>query len=99
MGFGIYSGWRGALGFALGAFFSWWNFSRLRALVETLGTPDSSGLLGAIAWVLFRFILLVAGAFVMLKFTQISLSAACFGLFLSVGAVVLEAIFDLTYAR
>jgi len=99
MGFGVYSGWPGAAGFALGAIASWWNFRRLRAFVNLLGTPDSTGLLGAIAWSLFRFILLVSGAFVILKFTKISLPAACFGLFLSVGAVVLEAIFELTYGR
>ncbi len=95
MGFGVYSGWPGAVGFAIGALASWWNFHRLRAFVELLGIPASNGLLGAIAWTLFRFILLVAGAFVILKFTKISLPAACFGLFLSVGAVVLEAIVEL----
>ena len=56
-------------------------------------------MLGAVAWTLFRFIILVLGAFVILKWTKISLPAACFGLFLSVGAVVLEAIFEMTYAR
>lgn len=99
MGFGIYSGWSGAIGFAIGALASWWNFRRLRALVELLGTSSSTGLPGVLAWTLFRFTVLVAGAFVILKFTKISLPAACFGLFLSVGAVVLEAIFELTYER
>jgi len=99
MGFGLYSGWHGAVGFALGALASWWNFWRLRALVATLGTAASDGMLGAIAWMLFRFIVLVLGAFVILKFTKISLSAAAFGLFLSVGAVVLETIFETTYER
>jgi len=99
LGFGVYWGWPGASGFAIGAFASWWNFRRLRALVELLGTHASTGMPGAIAWTLFRFILLVVGAFVILKFTKISLPAACFGLFLSVGAVLMEAIFELTYAR
>jgi hypothetical protein len=99
MGFGFYLGWHGAAGFALGALASWWNFLRLRALVETLGTATSDGLLGAVAWMLFRFILLVLGAFVILKFTKISLPAAAAGLFLSVGAVVLETIFETTYER
>jgi len=99
MGFGAYSGWPGAAGFAIGAFASWWNFRKLRALVDLLGTPASTGMVGAAAWTLFRFILLVVGAFVILKVTKISLPAACFGLFLSVGAVVMEAIFEFTYAR
>ena len=86
-------------GFALGALASFWNFRRLHAVVNLLGTPDSTGLLGAIAWMLFRFVILVTGAFVILKFTKISLPAASAGLFLSVGAVVLEAIFELKYER
>lgn len=97
--FGLYKGWPGAAGFAIGALASYWNFRRLHAVVDLLGTPDSTGLLGAIAWMLFRFILLLVGAFVILKFTKISLSAASAGLFLSVGAVVLEAIFEQTYER
>jgi len=99
VGFGLYSGWSGATGFAIGAAASWWNFRRLHALTDFLGTPASTGLPGVLAWMLFRFIILVAGAFVILKLTKISLPAACFGLFLSVGAVVLEAIFNLTYER
>ena len=97
--FGLFKGWPGALGFALGALASYWNFRRLHSVVNLLGTPNSTGLLGAVAWMLFRFIVLVAGAFVILKFTKISLNAAAVGLFLSVGAVVLEAVFEPKYER
>ena len=97
--FGAYRGWEWAAGFAIGALVSYWNFRRLHAFVNLLGTPASTGLLGAIAWMLFRFLVLVAGAFVILKFTKISLTAASVGLFLSVGAVILEAIFETTYGR
>ena len=98
-GFGLYSGWRGAVGFAIGAAASWWNFQRLKAVADMTGSADSTGMLGVIAWALFRFLVLLGGAFVILKFTAISLAAAGFGLFLSVGAVVLEAIFELVTER
>ena len=98
-GFGLSKGWPGAFGFALGALASYWNFRRLHSVVNLLGTPSSTGLLGALAWMLFRFIVLVASAFVILRFTKISLTAAAVGLFLSVGAVVLEAVFEQKYER
>lgn len=97
--FGAYRGWPAAAGFAIGSLASYWNFRRLHAFVNLLGTPASTGLPGAIAWMLFRFVVLVVGAFVILKFTKISLTAASAGLFLSVGAVILEAVFETTYGR
>jgi hypothetical protein len=95
----IYGGWRWSTGFLLGAAGSYLNFRNLHNIVNGLGTPGSTGGMGAAAWILFRFIVLVLGAFVILRFTQISVHAAFTGLFASVGAVVLEAIFELTYER
>ena len=95
----LYGGWRWSTGFLIGALASYFNFRNLHGIVSSLGTPRSTGGLGAAAWILFRFIVLVAGAFVILKFTQISVTAASIGLFTSVGAVVLETIFELTYER
>lgn len=95
----LFCGWRWSTGFLIGAVASYYNFRSLHNTVNALGTLQSTGGLGAAAWILFRFILLVLGAFVILKFTQISMYAALAGLFVSVGAVVLEAIFELTYER
>jgi hypothetical protein len=95
----ILFGWRGSAGFAIGAAASYYNFRNLHNIVNTLGAPRSTGGMGAAAWILFRFIVLILGAFVILKFTQISVTAAFTGLFVSVGAVILEAIFELTYER
>lgn len=99
MGAGAYRGWPAAAGFAIGAAASWWNFRSLRSVVQSLGAAASSGTLGAFAWILFRFIVLVLGAFVILRFTKFSLPAAFAGLFVPVGAVILEALFELIYAR
>ena len=46
-----------------------------------------------------RYAFLGGGAYVILKFSAISLSAALSGLFVSIAAVVLEIIFELAYAR
>ncbi|MDQ6676991.1 MAG: ATP synthase subunit I [Acidobacteriota bacterium] len=99
IGAGVARGWPAGVGFAIGAAASWWNFRSLRDVVKSLGTAGSSGTPGAFAWILFRFIILAMGAFVILRFTKISLYAALAGLFVPVGAVILEAIFELTYAR
>jgi ATP synthase I chain len=96
---GLLGGWTWAAGFLIGGAASYFNFRNLVRIVEGLGQPDSTGRIGAFAWVLFRFILLVAGAFVIIKFTQINIIAAFTGLAVPVVAVILETILKLTYAR
>jgi uncharacterized membrane protein YgdD (TMEM256/DUF423 family) len=95
---GLRGGWTWALGFFLGAAASYLNYRNLVQIVRAIGTPASSSRLGAFAWLLFRLILLFAGAFVIIKLTQINVYAACAGLFVPVVAVILEAIFEITYA-
>jgi ATP synthase I chain len=95
---GLRGGWTWALGFLLGTAASYLNYRNLVNIVRSVGTPRGSHQKGAFAWLLFRLILLVAGAFVIIKFTQINVYAACAGLFVPVAAVILEAIFEITYA-
>ena len=92
-------GWRVSVGFFLGCIASWWNSRNIYSLVESLGTSEASAPLETAAWILFRFLVLAVGAFVILKLTEISVYAACAGLFASAAAVILEAIFELTYER
>jgi hypothetical protein len=95
---GLRGGWTWAAGFFLGAAASYFNYRNLVQIVRGVGTPRSSGRMGAFAWLLFRLILLFAGAFVIIKLTEINVYAACAGLFVPVAAVILEAIFEITYA-
>lgn len=95
----FYGGWHWSAGFILGALASYYNFQNLSHIVNALGTSQSTGGMGAAAWILSHFIVLTLGAFVILKFTQISVNAAFVGLFVSVAAVIVEAIFELTYER
>jgi hypothetical protein len=46
-----------------------------------------------------RYVLLGAGAYVILKYTAISLPAALAGLFVPVAAVLIEILIELAYAR
>ena len=46
-----------------------------------------------------RYVLLGGGAYVILKYSAISLPAALAGLFVSVAAVIVEILFELAYAR
>jgi len=96
---GLLGGWKWAAGFLIGSSASYFNFRNLANVVNGLGRAESSGRIGAFAWILFRLILLCAGAFVIIKFTQINILAAFAGLSVPVAAIILEAILELTYAR
>jgi hypothetical protein len=92
--------WRGfawGAGFALGSAISWLNFRWLKQLVDALGSqhakPRHAVKLG------LRYLLLGGGAYVILKYSLISLPAACAGLFVSVAAVIVEILRELVYAR
>ncbi len=95
----VHWGWRVAAGFLVGAGASWWNFRKLNALAESLGSADARGRWENEAWILIRLLALVLGAFVILRFTQISIYGAFAGLFVSAAAVILEGIFELAYER
>ncbi len=95
---GLAGGWTWALGFFLGAAASYFNYRNLVQIVRGIGTSRSAGRMGTFAWILFRLTLLAAGAFVIIKLTKINFAAACLGLFVPVAAVILEAIFEITYA-
>ena len=46
-----------------------------------------------------RYVLLGGGAYVILKYSSISITAALVGLFVSVAAVIVEIVIELAYAR
>ena len=96
------AGLPGAIGFLLGAGASYLNFRWLKRLVDSLGATAVSGRPPRARVAVFlglRYLLLGAGAYVILKSSAVSLPAALAGLFVSVAAVVLEIVFELVYAR
>ena len=94
----VWQGWRSALGFALGALASWLNFRWLKRLVDSLGRSAPGQRLKNRAAILLgmRYLLLAAGGYVILRFSEISLTAALVGLFVSAAAVIIEILFQLT---
>ena len=90
-------GWWWGAGWAIGTAVSALNFRWLKQLVLAIGgeaaKPRKAVFLG------MRYVLLGGGAYVILRFSAISLPAALSGLFVSVAAVIVEIILELAYAR
>ena len=92
----VLRGWKWALAYLLGAAASYLNFRWLKRVVDVLGaaltarpSPKFAILIG------LRYALLATGAYVIVNFTSLSLSAALIGLFVPVAAVILEIVFEL----
>ncbi|MBS1859413.1 MAG: ATP synthase subunit I [Acidobacteria bacterium] len=93
----LWRGWTWCAGWLVGCTASILNYRWLRGVTESLGTANprqrKAVLLG------LRYLLLGGGAYVILKYSAISLPAALAGLFVPVAAVVIEILIELTYAR
>jgi hypothetical protein len=93
----LWRGWRYGLGFGAGALASWVNFRWLRGFVRGIGPggkPNAFMLL-----VTLRYLLLAGAAYVILRYSKLSLAAIFAGLFVSLAAVIVEVLIQLTYAR
>jgi hypothetical protein len=93
-----WKGWTWGGGFALGALASWGNFALLKNVVDALGSKRPTRKRVAVLAGL-RYLILGAGAYVILRFSSISVSATLMGLFVAVAAVILEILLQLVYAR
>ncbi len=90
-------GWTWAAGFALGAAASWLNFRWFKQVADAFGGKRPRLLM--MGFGALRYLLLAAGAYVILRFTPVSLPAALAGLFVAVAAVIVVAVLELAYAR
>lgn len=90
-------GWRAGFGFLLGATASWFNFRWLKGFVAGLGPGAKAGRFSV--FFAFRYIILAAGAYVILKFSKLSLPAALAGLFVPLAAVIVDVLIQLRYER
>ena len=93
----MWQGWRWGLGFALGAAASWLNFRWLKKLVDSLGHAASGKRLKNRTAILLglRYVLMAGAGYAILNFSEISLTAALVGLFVSAAAVVIEILYQL----
>lgn len=82
-------------GFLVGASLSYVSFRRSKAVVDTLGgEPQQRSIL---LWLL-RFGVLIAAAYAIVKYLEVSALAVFLGLLVSAAAVVLAVIFELIFA-
>ena len=97
----VKAGWRGGCGFLLGGLISYLNFHWIKRTVYALGEAAGGKPPRARVAVFLglRYLLLGLGAYVILKFSEISLQAALVGLFVPAAAVILEILIELIYAR
>jgi hypothetical protein len=93
----LWRGWTWGLGFALGAAISALNFHWLKRVSVTIGSTQAKPRVAVVLGL--RYVILGTVAYVILKYSAISLYAMFWGLFVAVAAVVIEILFELVYAR
>jgi len=94
----VWRGWTWGVGFALGTAASWLNFRLMKQVVEALGEKRPTRKRVAVLAGL-RYALLGGGAYVILRFSSVSVTATLAGLFVAAAAVIVEICFELVYAR
>ena len=91
-------GWTWGAGFLLGTAASWLNFRWLKQMVDALGeTRPTRKRVAVLAGL--RYAILGGGAYVILRYSSISVPAALMGLFAPIAAVIAEIVIQLVYAR
>lgn len=98
----VWLGWAHGAGFLLGSLASILNFGWWKKVVDGMGPqPDGSPAAPAKSTVIrsvARFAVAFAIAYVILRFTPVPLEATLAGLLVAVAAVILEIVYELTYA-
>jgi hypothetical protein len=89
----LWRGWTYGAAFAVGAWASWLNFRWLKAFVAGLGPGGKPS--GFMLFFALRYLLLAGAAYVILKYSKLSLPAMLAGLFVSLAAVVIEILIQL----
>lgn len=92
-----WKGWRVGVGFLLGAAAAWLNFRWLKGFVAGLGPGAKPGV--SAIFFAFRYIVLAAGAYVILKYSELNLPAVLTGLFAPLAAVIVEILIQSVYER
>jgi hypothetical protein len=93
-----------AIGFLAGALLSLFNFHGLRRVAEALSpTPDNpkprAGMRATPIFWVFRYFLMGGIAYVIVKGLGISLMPILAGLFVVAAAIIVEILYEITYAR
>lgn len=92
-------GLRSGAGFLAGAALSLLNFHGLRRVVEGLSGAKSAGFRASPVFWTFRYGVLFAVGYAIFKVLEISAAPILAGLFVAVAAIILELLYEITYAR
>ena len=95
----VAAGWRGLVGFFLGAAVAYFYFRWIREMADSLvpgGPPPRKRL---VVYLALRYAVFGAAGYVIVKYFGISMLAALAGLSVSVAAILLEILYELIYAR
>src|SRR5580658_2211381 len=84
----LWLGWTYGIGFALGAAISWLNFRWLKSFVAGLGPGGKPS--GFMLFFALRYLILAGAAYVILKYSKLSLGAMFAGLFVALAAATIE---------
>ncbi len=94
--------WRWGLGFAVGAAISLLNFRAFEKIVAMIGAVSQEGAAPKRFGAVFlggRYLLFAGAAYVIIRVLDANLLAALLGLFVCVGAVLIEILYELIYAH
>lgn len=90
-------GWPWGGGFLLGVMIAGLNFYWLRRMVERLGSDRPKGPRKAV--LALRYLALAAIAYVIVRYSSVSVPAVFAGVFTLTAAVMIEAVIEIAYAR
>jgi hypothetical protein len=94
----VAAGWRGLVGFFLGAAIAYFFFRWVREMTDSLvpgGPPPRKRL---VFFLVSRYVIFGVSGYVIVKYFGISMLAALAGLSVSVAAILLEILYELLYA-
>jgi ATP synthase I chain len=88
-----------AVGFLAGTLLSLLNFHGLRRVADGLSGRRDAGFRGSPMFWVFRYVLFAAIGYVIVKILGISLMPILAGLFVAAAAIIVEILYEITYAR
>jgi hypothetical protein len=95
----ILRGPRVALGFLIGTAFSFVNLRALTTVVNALGGSVVPSLRASVLFLALRYLIFGGVVYVIVKVLKITPAAVLAGLLVTFAAVMLEALYELIYAR
>jgi hypothetical protein len=95
----ILRGPRVAAGFLIGAAFSFVNLRALTTVVDALGGSVAPSLRASVLFLALRYLIYAGVIYVIVKVLKITPAAVLTGLLVTFAAVMLEALYELIYAR